>query len=126
MWKTLSPRSNPSLKNERSTLCCSSRLLKKAQMWRCSPRIPPAHCTEPTVVATFHLLLLGRDNRGRTEKVPVIGFASKSSPSARQLAGPVSVAVATYICTRPITGPHFAATVPDWRTKNAPPPEGPC
>src|SRR5215831_373512 len=68
MWKTLSPRSNPSLKNERSTLCCSSRLLKKAQMWRCSPRIPPAHCTEPTVVATFHLLLLGRDPLGQPRK----------------------------------------------------------
>src|SRR2546425_882195 len=32
MWKAFSPCSKPSLMNERSTLCSSSMLLKKAQM----------------------------------------------------------------------------------------------
>src|SRR5258706_14687539 len=34
MWVAFSPRSKPSLKNERSTLCSSSMLLKKAQIDR--------------------------------------------------------------------------------------------
>src|ERR1700747_3557924 len=56
MWKALSPRSKPSLMNERSTLCCSSRSLKKAHMCRCWPRLLPAHWTELPLDTMFHLL----------------------------------------------------------------------
>src|ERR1700722_11361530 len=56
MCVALSPRSKPSLKNERSTLCSSSGSLKKAQTCWCRPRLPSAHRTELPFVATCHLL----------------------------------------------------------------------
>src|ERR1700730_3536001 len=74
MWKALSPRSKPSLMNERSTLCCSSKSLKKAQICRCGPSVAPAQITEPPFVAMFHLLPLRADVRA--ERTQASGSSS--------------------------------------------------